>query len=139
VLIDTLVLLPVSILPNLVLNLGPKEEVACPGRTSLVCEQPTSGARALALILTLVALVVAVIYYSQLEGKKGQTVGKQALGIRVVDINSGEVIGVSRGVGRYFARWLSALPCGLGYFWMLWDGQKQTWHDKLTSAVVVRT
>ena len=27
--------------------------------------------------------------------------------------------------------------CYLGYFWMLWDGEKQTWHDKLATTVVV--
>jgi uncharacterized RDD family membrane protein YckC len=25
----------------------------------------------------------------------------------------------------------------LGYFWMLWDREAQTWHDKLASTVVV--
>ena len=42
------------------------------------------------------------------------------------------------GIGRYFARWLSAIPLLLGYFWMLWDPKKQTWHDKLVSTIVVK-
>jgi len=25
----------------------------------------------------------------------------------------------------------------LGFFWMLWDKEKQCWHDKLASDVVV--
>jgi uncharacterized RDD family membrane protein YckC len=25
----------------------------------------------------------------------------------------------------------------LGYLWMLWDSEKQTWHDKAANAVVV--
>ncbi len=25
----------------------------------------------------------------------------------------------------------------LGYLWMLWDPEKQTWHDKLATTVVV--
>ncbi len=36
-------------------------------------------------------------------------------------------------IGRY----LSALVLYLGYFWMLWDHEKQCWHDKLASDVVV--
>ncbi|MFM8387932.1 MAG: RDD family protein, partial [Actinomycetota bacterium] len=24
----------------------------------------------------------------------------------------------------------------LGYLWMLWDSEKQTWHDKMVSSVV---
>ena len=38
---------------------------------------------------------------------------------------------------RYFGRWVSAIPCLLGYFWMLWDKEKQTWHDKFATDVVV--
>lgn len=57
----------------------------------------------------------------------------------LVDASTGQPgIGVGRGVGRYFARWLSSIPLGLGYFWMLWDGRKQTWHDKLVGSLVVK-
>ena len=90
--------------------------------------------------VTLLNTIIGVLYYALLEGgPRGQTIGKMALGIRVVDAEGGEPIGYARGVGRYFARWLSALPLLLGYFWMLWDERKQTWHDKLVRSVVVRT
>jgi uncharacterized RDD family membrane protein YckC len=86
----------------------------------------------------LVAFVLGVAYYGWLEGSNsGQTVGKRALGIRVYDFRQGGPIGTGRAIGRYFARWLSAIPCFLGYLWMLWDGEKQTWHDKLVGDVVV--
>jgi hypothetical protein len=32
---------------------------------------------------------------------------------------------------------LRAIACLLGYFWMLWDKEKQTWHDKFANDVVV--
>ena len=86
----------------------------------------------------LVALALGIVYYGWLEGSaSGQTIGKRALGIRVWDFRSGGPIGTSRGILRYFARILSSIPCLLGYFWMLWDGEKQTWHDKIASCVVV--
>lgn len=93
------------------------------------------------LIVNLLTTLIGVAYYALLEGgARGQTVGKMALGIRVVDANTFQPgIGIGRGVGRYFARILSAIPLGLGYFWMLWDNRKQTWHDKLVSSLVVRT
>ncbi|MEY4173609.1 MAG: hypothetical protein RI900_774, partial [Actinomycetota bacterium] len=25
----------------------------------------------------------------------------------------------------------------LGYLWMLWDGEKQTWHDKVVGSIVI--
>ena len=69
----------------------------------------------------------------------GQTLGKMALGIKVIDADAGGFIGIPRGIGRYFARILSAIALGLGYLWMLWDPRKQCWHDKLVRSVVVRS
>jgi uncharacterized RDD family membrane protein YckC len=84
-------------------------------------------------------IAAAAIYYSLLEGgPKGQTVGKSALGLRVVDATSMQPgIGGGRACGRYFAKFLSGIALALGYLWMLWDPRKQTWHDKLASTVVV--
>jgi len=58
------------------------------------------------------------------------------LGIRVYDLRHGGPIGTGRAIGRYFARILSAIPCLLGYFWMLWDPQKQAIHDKVAGTIV---
>ena len=86
----------------------------------------------------LLSLALGVAYYGWLEGSaSGQTVGKRMLGIRVYDLRQGGPIGTGRAIGRYFARIVSAIPCLLGYFWMLWDKEKQTWHDKFANAVVV--
>lgn len=96
---------------------------------------------ALGLVLgSLLGLVIGLAYWAYLEGSpSGQTVGKRAMSIRVIDFGTGEPIGVSRALIRYVARFVSALPCFLGYFWMLWDAEKQTWHDKLAATVVVPT
>jgi uncharacterized RDD family membrane protein YckC len=89
--------------------------------------------------LNLVNTIIGVAYYAYLEGTRGQTVGKMVLGIKVIDADNGGLIGIPRGIGRYFARILSAIALGLGYLWMLWDPRKQCWHDKLVRSVVVRT
>lgn len=87
-----------------------------------------------------ISIVVGIAYFGFFEGSaSGQTIGKKALGIRVIDYRTGGPIGFGRAVLRFFARYLSALPCFLGYFWMLWDKERQTWHDKLISDVVVPT
>jgi uncharacterized RDD family membrane protein YckC len=85
-----------------------------------------------------IGLVVDLIYFTvMIGGARGQTVGQMAMGIRVIDFNTGGPIGY----GRAFLRWLvsivSALVIFLGYFWMLWDKEKQCWHDKAANAVVV--
>lgn len=84
------------------------------------------------------SLVVVFAYFTYFEGgPRGQTPGKQALGIRVVSFDTGGPIGYGRGFIRMIGRYLSALVFYLGYFWMLWDHEKQCWHDKLASDVVV--
>jgi uncharacterized RDD family membrane protein YckC len=85
-------------------------------------------------------LLAAIAYYTGLEGQRsGQTFGKRALRIRVIDFRTGGPIGFPRAFIRYLARILSSLALFLGYFWMLWDREEQTWHDKLSNSVVVPT
>ncbi|MGI8810178.1 MAG: RDD family protein [Acidimicrobiales bacterium] len=89
---------------------------------------------------SIVNLLLGLAYYSYLEGSpSGQTLGKRAMNIRVIDFNGGGPIGPTRALIRYLGRIVSAIPCGLGYFWMLWDSEKQTWHDKFAASVVVPT
>ena len=86
----------------------------------------------------LLSLALGIAYYGWLEGSpSGQTIGKRMLGIRVYDLRQGGPIGTGRAIGRYFAKILSAIPCLLGYFWMLWDKERQTWHDKIVGSIVV--
>jgi uncharacterized RDD family membrane protein YckC len=100
----------------------------------------TRAAGDAAPVIQLIGFIAGVVYYAFLEGSTGQTVGKLALSIRVVDQNTLQPgIGTGRGIGRYFARWLSALPLLLGYFWMLWDKDKQTFHDKLARTKVIKS
>jgi uncharacterized RDD family membrane protein YckC len=84
-----------------------------------------------------VIVVLSIAYFAVLEGTSGQTIGKAAMSIRVVDADTGDPIGISRGVGRWFGRIVSSIPIYLGYLWMLWDRDKQTWHDKMASTLVV--
>jgi uncharacterized RDD family membrane protein YckC len=84
------------------------------------------------------SIALALAYFSYFEGgPTGQTIGKRALGIRVIDFKVGGPIGYGRGLLRTIARYLSALVFFLGYLWMLWDPEKQTWHDKIAGTVVV--
>jgi len=87
---------------------------------------------------SLASLVIGVAYYASQEGgPSGQTVGKRVMGIRVVRLNGADELGFGGGVLRYVGRIASGIVCLLGYFWMLWDDEKQTWHDKIAGTVVV--
>ena len=83
-------------------------------------------------------IIIAIAYFTYFEGgDTGQTIGKRALGIRVVDFETGGPIGYGRGFIRYIGRIVSGVVIYIGYLWMLWDREKQTWHDKFAGAVVV--
>jgi uncharacterized RDD family membrane protein YckC len=87
---------------------------------------------------TILGILVLFAYYVALEGgPRGQTLGKHALGIRVIDFDTGGPIGYGRAFVRVIGRWISAIVIYLGYLWMLWDKEKQCWHDKLAGDVVV--
>jgi uncharacterized RDD family membrane protein YckC len=88
--------------------------------------------------LNALSILVQAVYFTLLEGgRSGQTLGKQALGIRVVDLQGGGSIGYGRAFVRYLGRFVSTIVFLLGYLWMLWDREKQTWHDKMAGSVVV--
>jgi uncharacterized RDD family membrane protein YckC len=85
-----------------------------------------------------VGFLVAISYYTYFEGgPRGQTVGKRLLGIRVVDFSTGGPIGYGRAAIRYVTSIVSAIVIYIGYLWMLWDREKQCWHDKTANSVVV--
>jgi len=83
-------------------------------------------------------LVLEGIYATYFIGSpRGQTLGQMACRIRVVGIADGQPIGYQRAFARWLASLISGLALLLGYLWMLWDREKQTWHDKLSGSVVV--
>ncbi len=84
-----------------------------------------------------ITTLLGIVYYTYLEGSSGQTLGKKALGIRVIDLGGGGSIGYGRAFIRYIGRYVSGIVLLLGYLWMLWDKEKQTWHDKFANSVVV--
>ena len=82
--------------------------------------------------------LVVLLYYILLESGKNQaTLGKMALGIRVVD-QRGERITVLRAIARYFARILSTLTLLIGYFMAGFTQNKQALHDLICSTYVIR-
>ena len=98
----------------------------------------------------LLGLTAALTYYPLLmmrDGEaNGQTLGKQIVGIRVVQ-ESGEPFTYGPGVLREFAikyllfgtvgGFFLAIPTLLDYLWPLWDDQNRALHDMLASTRVV--
>ena len=86
------------------------------------------------------ALLLLLAYFTFFEGSaSGQTVGKKLLNIRVVDLDNAESIGFARAAMRNVVAYFVSVIFLLGYLWMLWDEERQTWHDKVASSLVVPT
>lgn len=83
-------------------------------------------------------LALAIGYYGGMLSYYGQTLGKMALGVRVVGPDGGNPGFVRAAVRETVGRFANGILCGLGYFWMLWDPEQQTWADKICSTHVVR-
>lgn len=84
--------------------------------------------------------LVGVVYSVYMISQHGATLGKMALKIKVQH----EVTGAKLSVGEAFLRevigkFLSGIVLLIGYFWMLWDPKRQTWHDKIAKSIVVKS
>jgi len=55
----------------------------------------------------------------------------------VVDADSAKPLSIAQAVLRYLGYYISALPLGLGFFWIAWDKRKQGFHDKIANTVVL--
>jgi uncharacterized RDD family membrane protein YckC len=86
---------------------------------------------------TLIFSVLALIIQTFWEGQGG-TPFRRRYGAVIVDMNTGQPIGMPRAFLRILVANVSLLAFGLGYFWMLWDPKKQTWHDKAARTSVVK-
>lgn len=70
---------------------------------------------------------------------RSATPGKMLLDMKIVDAVTGGKPSLFQYVIRYFAYYLSVIPLGLGLLWVLWDKDKQAWHDKIAKTLVVET
>ncbi len=84
---------------------------------------------------TVEALIV--LYYSYMESSKYQaTLGKLAVGIKVVDNHYGR-LDFAKALLRNLSKYLSALIIYIGYIMIIFDDRKQGLHDKIADTFVV--
>lgn len=87
-------------------------------------------------IWTISAFFAAPVYFVFLYASTGQTIGMYIMGIRIVRID-GKHMTVLGSVLRWLALFVSMIPLGLGFLWVLIDDRRQAWHDKLAGTCVV--
>ena len=69
---------------------------------------------------------------------KAATPGKMLLGMSIIDASTLQKASKGRLILRYFAYYISMIPFGLGFFWVVWDKKKQGWHDKIAGTLVIK-
>ncbi|WP_254811871.1 RDD family protein [Streptomyces cavourensis] len=94
------------------------------------------GIIALLGVLLMIGLAIWQLYQ---EGTTGQTIGKKAVGIRLLREADGRPLGFGMAFVRRLAHFLDSIACYIGWLWPLWDEKKQTFADKVCSSVVVKT
>jgi len=103
-------------------------------------DSAAAGPRIAAFVIGMVGLLFVIVIYLRALGRSGQTWGRRITGVRVVRNHTCEPIGFGRALGRQlFGFTFSRVVLALGYLWMLWDDERQTWHDKIADTVVIET
>jgi uncharacterized RDD family membrane protein YckC len=82
----------------------------------------------------IIAFVALQVYW---EGKGGSFF-RRGYGAVIVDASTGRPIGTARALLRIVVANFSLLAFGIGFLWMLWDPNNQTWHDKAARSLVVK-
>lgn len=92
----------------------------------------------LLIVGALIGLLIQIWNQGLRQGKLGQSLGKQILGIKVIEMSTGQPQGSGKGVLRWLLYAVLSNLCFLDLLWPLWDKKHQTWHDMIVSSVVVK-
>lgn len=103
----------------------------------------TGGLLTALLVLELVPLVTYLVYRLGSDGGSGRSVGRAAVGIRLITLPPADATHPSRvGYWRAFGRLIASIVTDwlffLGSLSMLWNAQKRTWADVAAGTAVVR-
>jgi uncharacterized RDD family membrane protein YckC len=85
---------------------------------------------------SVVITLFVIAYFTFFWTLVGFTPGKAVLGLKVVRKN-GSKVSFFRAFLRLFGYWISAIPFFLGFIWVLWDPNRQCWHDKIAGTQVI--
>jgi uncharacterized RDD family membrane protein YckC len=81
--------------------------------------------------------LVALAYFAGMWTWKGTTVGGIVLNLKVVRLD-GSPLTFAAALVRGLAAAFSVIVLFLGFLWIIWDREKQGWHDRIAGTVVLR-
>lgn len=100
--------------------------------TGILYQGDTSAGTGLQTLLS----VIYFCYFWSSYGK-GQTLGMRVLNIKVVKTD-GSYLDLVGALLRYVGLIVAIIPIFIGVLWVLFDAQKQGWHDKIAGTYVVK-
>lgn len=98
--------------------------------------RPNSALPGAMLTLTFVSTLIAFLYEVIMIRYFGATIGKMAVGVRVVRTD-GNGVGWGISIGRYFMKIVSGLILFIGYIMAGLDDEKRALHDRVCDTRVV--
>lgn len=124
------------LLDNLIVAL-PFSTVFIIMRSLLMRPESTALFNIISNILAIGFIIIYLGYFIGLTFKTGTTPGKQLLSMRVVSTNGVRLTLVQIILRETLGKFLSHMIMNLGFLWMVWDKDRQTWHDKIGSTYVI--
>jgi uncharacterized RDD family membrane protein YckC len=101
-------------------------------------ETASAGAVLVSSLLYLVSLGIWIYNRVILQGRTGQSWGKQVLNLRLVRMADGQPMGGGMAFLRDLLHILDALLCYIGFLWPIWDARRQClFSDKIMNTVVL--
>ncbi len=88
------------------------------------------------IVMPIVLAITFAGYFIVLWTLTGWTIGKGLLGLRVVRMD-GRPMNLARSLIRYWAYFVSLIPLGAGFWWVLISDRRQGWHDKIAGTYVL--
>lgn len=109
-------------------------------RIVLSREALQTGERAISgsyqLFLQVVLFATVTLFFCWFWTRTGQTLGMQTWRLRIDNVGGGR-ISLRQALIRFVVAIVSTLCLGLGYWWILWDRDKCSWHDRASGSRVV--
>jgi len=99
-----------------------------------------NGNVGLAFLIAFIGWLIALLYKPFFWSRGGQTPGYKLIGMRVVRARDGGPVGFGSAILRLIGYVINDIVFGipLGFLWILFDAQKQGWHDKIAGTVVIQ-
>lgn len=82
-------------------------------------------------------IVMKIVYHTFFVMQYGATLGKLAVKIKVIDIQTLDNPNFAVSLNRAVFRIISEMIFYLGFLWGIFDPQRQTWHDKTAKTLVI--